>query len=134
MAVTWLNVFSKRSHNCLVNHGVQAAPNDVSERLALLFCIDLSPEELLEATKKHLKRKRRVVAPEEWVLILECPDLKISCLEVGWFRALQNFLCSINAERHLEMEHVPQILCKNNHALMEHSLHSNSTLGKTCTN
>jgi hypothetical protein len=34
---------------------------------------------------------------------LECPDLKIPCLEVGWFRALWNFLCSINAKTHLEM-------------------------------
>jgi hypothetical protein len=40
--------------------------------------------------------------------ILECPDLKIPCLEVGWFRALQNFLCLVNAKRHLEMGRVPQ--------------------------
>jgi hypothetical protein len=42
--------------------------------------------------------------------ILECPDLEIPCLEVGWLRALRDFLCSINDETHLEMGRVPQIL------------------------
>jgi hypothetical protein len=41
--------------------------------------------------------------------ILEGPDLKIPCLEVGWFRALQNFLCLVNAKTHLEMGRVSQI-------------------------
>jgi hypothetical protein len=51
--------------------------------------------------------------------ILECPDLEIPYLEVGWYRELRTFLCSINAKIHLEMGRVPQILRVNDHGLME---------------
>jgi hypothetical protein len=52
MVVTWLNIFSDGSHNYLANHGIQATPDDAPERLALSFRINLSPEELVEATDK----------------------------------------------------------------------------------
>jgi hypothetical protein len=51
--------------------------------------------------------------------ILECPDLEIPYLEVGWYRALRNFLCSINATFHLDMARVPQPLREKDHAIME---------------
>jgi hypothetical protein len=51
--------------------------------------------------------------------ILECPDLEIPYLEVGWHRSLRNFLCSVNAHFHLAMARVPRPLREKDHEIME---------------
>jgi hypothetical protein len=38
--------------------------------------------------------------------ILECPNLEVPYLEIGWFRSLRQFLCSIQAEIHVETNHI----------------------------
>jgi hypothetical protein len=51
--------------------------------------------------------------------ILECPSLNVSYLEVGWFRSLRYFLCSINAKIHLEIGHIPKLLREHDSSIME---------------
>jgi hypothetical protein len=42
--------------------------------------------------------------------VLECPDTYIPYLEIGWFRSLRQFLCSIQAEIHVELTHIARPL------------------------
>jgi hypothetical protein len=97
-------------------------------------CRDLAPERGIQQTLillKHIRADQELSTllqiGLEWFQIhagvgrpiLECPDLEIPYLEVGWFRALRYFLCSINASIHLEMVRVPQQLRERDQFLME---------------
>jgi hypothetical protein len=42
--------------------------------------------------------------------ILEYPAIEVLYLEIGWFRSLRQFLCSIQAELHVELNHIAQPL------------------------
>lgn len=46
LAVTWLNVHSDGSHNNAANHGVQAMPKGVQDRVSLNIHFSFSPQEI----------------------------------------------------------------------------------------
>jgi hypothetical protein len=51
--------------------------------------------------------------------ILECPHLDLPYLEIGWFRSLRTFLCSINTKLHTESDHITRPLRIHDKAIME---------------
>jgi hypothetical protein len=50
--------------------------------------------------------------------ILECPTIEVPYLEIGWFRSLRQFLCSIQAELHVELNHIAQPLRRHDNTIM----------------
>jgi hypothetical protein len=51
--------------------------------------------------------------------ILECPKLDLPYLKIGWFRSLHTFLCSIQAEVHVELTHAARPLRLNDTSIMD---------------